>query len=286
MEFAATGEVGPCWLRGAKRWIGWGLLRDWGPSWMRPAWPGSGLLICIPVPRLTISTEGPDCVVISLRSWSLGWEVVAHSTPPRRSQPSQRAKLGATDYLHGQVCSPQGTLPVLAIPTTSGTGSELNRSAIVTDSDERSRVGIRDDCLFPRVAIVDPLLTCTLDAYQTACTGFDCLSHAIESYVSPKARPDTDQLALRAIQLVTQYLPAALADPLDILAREQLALASTTMGINLSCVGTCYPHRVDKALCALHPEILTAKAWRCSTPVGFRSAIAAMCRDSRKLPSS
>ena len=160
-------------------------------------------------------------------------------------------KAPATDYLHGQVDPPQETLPILAVPTTSGTGSELNRSAIVTDSDERLRGGIRSDYLFPRVAIVDPLLTCSLDAYQTACTGFDCLSHAIESYVSPKARPDTDQLALCAMQLVTQYLPTALANPLDILAREQLALASTTMGINLSRVGTCYPHRVDKRACAL-----------------------------------
>ena len=71
----------------------------------------------------------------------------------------------------------------------------------------------------------------------------------------PRPRPDTDRLALEAIRLVCKYLPAALADPGDLDVREQLALASTMMGINLTCVGTCFPHRADKALCALHPEI-------------------------------
>ena len=127
--------------------------------------------------------------------------------------------------------------------------------AIMTDPQRQLRDGIRSDWLFPRVAIVDAALMCSLDRLQTAITGFDCLSHAVESYVSPKARPDTDRLARQAMRLVCRYLPDALADPADIEAREQLARASTTMGVNLSCVGTCYPHRVDKAVCALYPHI-------------------------------
>jgi alcohol dehydrogenase class IV len=131
----------------------------------------------------------------------------------------------------------------------------LNRSAIITDAQRRCRDGIRSNWLFPRLAIVDPELLCSLGPYQTACTAFDAMSHAIESYVSPRSRPATDRLALRAVQSVRQYLPLALADPQNQVARRKLALASTTMGINLSCVGTCFPHRADKALCGLHPEI-------------------------------
>ncbi len=161
----------------------------------------------------------------------------------------------AADYLYRRAFPGEDTLPVVAIPTTSGTGSELNRSAIITDPKIPLKDGIRSDHLFPRLAIVDATLTGNLDRVQTAQTGFDCFSHAVESYVSPKARPDTDRLALEAIRLVCQYLPVALSDPGDLDVREKLALASTTMGINLTCVGTCFPHRADKALCALHPEI-------------------------------
>jgi alcohol dehydrogenase len=161
----------------------------------------------------------------------------------------------AADYLYRRAAAGENTLPIVAIPTTSGTGSELNRSAIITDPEARFKDGIRSDRLFPRLAIVDATLTCSLARAETAQTGFDCLSHAVESYVSPKARADTDRLALQAIRLVCRYLPAALDDPGDVDAREKLALASATMGINLTCVGTCFPHRADKALCALHPEI-------------------------------
>lgn len=160
-----------------------------------------------------------------------------------------------SDYLDGRAVPGNETLPIVAIPTTSGTGSELNRSAIITDPRRRCRDGIRSNWLFPRLAIVDPELMSSLGPQETACTAFDAMSHAIESYVSPRSRPATDRLALRAIQSVSEYLPLALADPQNEVARQKLALASTTMGINLCCVGTCFPHRVDKAICGLHPEM-------------------------------
>ncbi|WP_456115276.1 hypothetical protein [Stieleria sedimenti] len=115
--------------------------------------------------------------------------------------------------------------------------------------------GIRSDYLFPRFALVDPELTWTLPKLVTAQTGFDTLAHAIESYVSPKRTPIHDQMALRAMRIVSTYLPIALEHPEHGRAREQLAYASTTMGMNLACVGTCFPHRVDKSLCGLRPEI-------------------------------
>jgi alcohol dehydrogenase class IV len=158
------------------------------------------------------------------------------------------------DYLYGRAAVTR-TLPVLAIPTTAGTGSEMNRSAIVTDPVHRIKDGIRSHCLFPRFALVDPLLTHDLPAEVTAQTGFDAMAHAIESYVSPRSQPVADVLALRAIESVRHHLPKVLATPGDATGRSELALAATTMGFNLSCVGTCLPHRLDKALCALHPAI-------------------------------
>jgi alcohol dehydrogenase class IV len=126
---------------------------------------------------------------------------------------------------------------------------------VVTDPQCRFKDAIRSDFLFPRCAIVDPLLTHAVPADVTAHTGFDTLAHAVESYVSPKAQPIADRLALSAVAAVCRYLPIALEQPDHAEARAGLALASTTMGWNLSWVGTCFPHRIDKALCALHPEI-------------------------------
>lgn len=161
----------------------------------------------------------------------------------------------AADYLYRRAEVTPRALPVLAVPTTAGTGSEMNPSSIITDADRLVKDGIRSPYLFPRYAVVDPVLTLSASRELTAQTGFDAMAHAIESYVSPKAQPATDAIALEAIQRVSRSLPIALEDPSDMEAREQLALASTTMGINLALVGTCFPHRADKALCALHAEI-------------------------------
>ena len=146
-------------------------------------------------------------------------------------------------------------LPILAIPTTAGTGSELNRSAILTDLAARHRDAIRSDYLFPRVALVDPELTYDLPGEVTAQTGFDALAHAVESYVSPKSQPLADALALEAVAGVLAALPRALVEPRHAASRQRLALVATSMGYNLSCVGTCLPHRLDKPVCALFPQI-------------------------------
>ena len=161
---------------------------------------------------------------------------------------------GCADLLHRR--QPIGSaLPVLAIPTTPGTGSEMNRSAIVTDPLGGWRDGLRSDLLSPRVALVDPALALSLPDAVTAQTGFDVFAHAVESYVSPRSNPVADTLALEAARRVLAALPRALEEPAGLRWRNELALAGTLMGLNLSCVGTCLPHRLDKAVCALHPGI-------------------------------
>ncbi len=161
----------------------------------------------------------------------------------------------AADYLYGRAAPGDGTLPILAIPTTSGSGSETNRSAILSDAALPFKDGIRGDPLFPRCAVVDPSLMQSLDRTTTSVTGFDALAHAIESFVSPRARPDADARALDAAEAIVRWLPVALEEPANPEARTALARAATTMGFNLSTVGTCLPHRADKPICALHPGI-------------------------------
>jgi alcohol dehydrogenase len=164
------------------------------------------------------------------------------------------------DYLHGRAAPAAETLPILAIPTTAGTGSEMNRSAILTDLPLCHKDAIRSNFLFPRIALVDPMLTHPLPTDATAQTGFDAFAHAMESYVSPRAHFLADALAWHAMRAVIEALPLAIKEPDHTQARERLALASTSMGYNLSTVGTCLPHRLDKPLCARFPQITHGQA--------------------------
>jgi len=120
---------------------------------------------------------------------------------------------------------------LMAIPTTSGTGSEVTSFSVVTDSRTGTKYPIGSYELTPSIAIIDPTLTLTVPANVTADTGMDVLAHAIESYVSVVASDYTDPLALRAIQLVFEYLPQAYNDGTNQLAREKMHNASTIAGM-------------------------------------------------------
>jgi alcohol dehydrogenase len=193
----------------------------------------------------------------------------------------------ATDYLYGKRQVTADAIPILAIPTLPGTGSELNKSAIIRDPVRHYKNGIRSAYLFPRKALVDPRLTYSAPRGLTAQTGFDILTHAVESYVSPKAQPEADALALNAVQAVIRWLPIAIEQPRHAEARAFLSFAGASMGVNLSCVGTCFPHRADKALCALHPEIAHGQSLALFYPywanISYKGAIARFAQLSRLL---
>jgi len=142
--------------------------------------------------------------------------------------------------------------PVVAIPTTAGSGSEVTAWAVITDSASHAKLAIGDPKLAPSVALVDPGLTASLPAGMTAATGMDALTHSIEAYVSALANPVNDLLALESIRLVGANLVRAVANGEDEAAREAMALASTLGGIAINNADVAGVHCLSEGMGSLY----------------------------------
>ncbi len=129
---------------------------------------------------------------------------------------------------------PNKTLPLIAIPTTAGTGSEVTASTIVTNKKTLFKAAIISPYLFPTLAILDPELTINCPQSITAATGMDALTHAIESYTSKTATPISQALALHAMKLIAQNIKKAYFSATDIKSREQMLIASMMAGYAFS----------------------------------------------------
>ena len=152
-----------------------------------------------------------------------------------------------TFLLNGR--EPDGNvLPIIAIPTTAGTGSELSKGAILSSPAHHIKAGIRGKKLLPRMAVVDTSYTWTVPERITRETGFDVLAHAVESYVAVKSNAFSEMFSEKAIRIVGENLPKLIRDPGNHAAREQMCFASMIMGSNLANVGTCLPHRMQYAI--------------------------------------
>ena len=147
-------------------------------------------------------------------------------------------------------------LPVLAIPTTAGTGSEVSPSAVITDTGRRKKMNLFDMRNCPPVALVDPDLTLSCPPALTAASGMDALSHAVDALHCRLATPASDALALEGARLVARHIQRAFAVPSDIEARCGMAQASLTAGLAVGLTDVAGVHCLAEAIGGLygHPH--------------------------------
>jgi alcohol dehydrogenase class IV len=143
------------------------------------------------------------------------------------------------------------SLPVVAVPTTAGTGSEATNYMVVSNYVLHRKEGFARPQFFPGISIIDPLLTISMPPSITAMTGMDTLVHAIEAYTSRLASPVSDMFAVEAIQLVAKSLLQATRDGQNLEARTDMLLASTMAGIAITHADTCLAHVIGEAVGAV-----------------------------------
>jgi alcohol dehydrogenase len=139
-------------------------------------------------------------------------------------------------------------LPLIAVPTTAGTGAETNAFGVVTDPARHRKFYVGHATAMPVAAILDPSLTLGLPSAGTAATGMDALTHATESYLSARPNPYSAGVALQAIRMVARSLPTAVADGGDIEARSQMLLAAHMAGLAMAGTGLGIVHAIGHSL--------------------------------------
>lgn len=143
-------------------------------------------------------------------------------------------------------------VPVIALPTTAGTGSEVTCVAVISERKTGRKAPIVSSGLYPEYAVIDPLLTYSLPPYMTAVSGIDVLCHAVEGYWSKNHQPVCDSLAFYAIKTVFDYLPRAYKDGNDTQAREKMAEASVMAGLAFTLPKTTSSHACSFPLTSIY----------------------------------
>lgn len=146
-------------------------------------------------------------------------------------------------------------LPIVAVTTTAGTGSETDNSGVITKEDTFEKAFIGDASLFPVLAIVDPELMATVPPAFTAYQGFDALFHSTEGYIAGGANLMSDMYALTAIEHLSKYLPRAVKDGKDMEARTHVAWGNTLSGAVMCLTLITSEHAMEHALSAYHPAL-------------------------------
>lgn len=165
-----------------------------------------------------------------------------------------------SEYIFGKQGT--GALPVIAVTTTAGTGSEADSLAVLTNPQTMDKKSLKTKLVYPKVAIVDPELMITLPKRGIAATGIDAFSHSMEAYLSNSSNPVTEALALQAIELVGKNLLKVYKDPSDVEAWCGMAMANTFGGMVIDSAGVILPHGLEHPVSGLlnvtHGEGLAA----------------------------
>lgn len=165
--------------------------------------------------------------------------------------PTQEGAIAITD-----------ALPIIAVPTTAGSGTEADPGAVITHPESGQKPGIGSSCMYPAVSIIDPILSLSMPKQVTAATGVDVLYHAMEAYVGKKSNIVSDAIAEKAIHLVATNLRCAYENGDDLKARANMALASTLAGMAINTAGTVMLHAMSHPVSghfnAVHGAALSA----------------------------
>jgi alcohol dehydrogenase len=146
------------------------------------------------------------------------------------------------DYLSGKRSVTAPGIPLIAMPTTSGTASEVTGASVITDTERKVKALITSEYFYPVYALIDPELTYSCPPAVTAASGLDVLAHSLEAWYGKRHQPLTDLAAQRAASLVFQFLLRAYHQPDDAKAREQMSLASVTAGLAFGLTSTAAAH--------------------------------------------
>ncbi|GAB5445163.1 iron-containing alcohol dehydrogenase [Gymnodinialimonas sp.] len=204
---------------------------------------------CVPDPTT-------DSVAAALETWNAGDYDCVVALGGGSSLDT--AKAVAVLALHGGhmrdykvPARPDSGLPIIAIPTTAGTGSEATRVAVITDTETQEKMLCMGLGLMPIAALVDYELTLSMPYRLTADTGIDSLCHALEAYVSLRSNPFTDSVALTAMRTIYHNLRTACAEPDNLAAREAMMLAATQGGIAFANASVTLVHGMSRPIGAL-----------------------------------
>jgi alcohol dehydrogenase len=163
------------------------------------------------------------------------------------------------DYVSGGtgkgLAPTNGALPIVAITTTAGTGTEADPWTVITNEATNEKIGYGNSFTFPVLSVVDPELMLSVPQRFTAYQGFDALFHSTEGFIAKIATPISDAYALKSIELVATHLPSAVRDGGNLKARTQIALANTLSGMVESTSGCTSEHSMEHALSAYHPKL-------------------------------
>ncbi|MGM0414689.1 MAG: iron-containing alcohol dehydrogenase [Bacillota bacterium] len=159
------------------------------------------------------------------------------------------------EYEFGRKPLTERITPLIAMPTTAGTGSEVTMWAVVTDHDRQVKYNVGGPLIAPHVALIDPEIHMSMPAHITAGTGMDALAHAVECYTSHYAQPMTDSVALLAIEYCGKYLRRAVANSADLEARYYMAQAAMLAGLSYGSESAGAVHAMTQSLGGIKPDV-------------------------------
>lgn len=159
------------------------------------------------------------------------------------------------NYPEGPRLIPFLNRPVICIPTTAGTGSEVNRYSVISNPIRKEKMVISHSLNYPKVAIIDPSLTVSMDRRLTAKTGVDALIHALESLTNRLSNQLAEELAIRSIQIIRDWLPVAIEEPENLKARSYMSYAAMLAGIAIDRKRVALIHGMEHPVSAHYPHV-------------------------------